>query len=781
MVHPTELLRTDSTGDGGSFVAPVGDYKNDVDCGCSALPCLGQRLNLEKYAKPRYFVTVLALTASFSGIIVKYFRGTSQVWSQHYNITPDTIDWLIYINEVFVGILAIFVAYLGNKMHRPKWLGGLTIYLGVSCFIVAIPEIYQPFRTGETDINVVNGRVLCQIPMSMDLKDLNVDINNQIVAFTILIMFQVVYALFTISFVSHGVTYIDDNTSPSHSPAFFAIVFAAQRMGKQSGIFAAWIPHMTSSESIFISILWLMVAALLILVGSLVAMFPKIMPNILLRKSVNSLLSIASGNAITDTCNKSEDGFFVSLWRVLKNRVLLLNIAAMMSMQAAVINFNIKEKNFNQSKYHVSKYNDASGYSDPTLIQFSTNILRQPLIAVSYIIVGLVIAKVRPRPKLLVLWNIKVFVTVFVTFALTRFFKCAGKLNNEINGRLTHPYCSWNCGCSLDGSFQPICLNGQTHFSPCWAGCTSFDSSLKIYGNCTCGTDGRTIAADGSCDADNCSTYWAFAQAHAVISSALLGTTFITTIFITLRSVATKDKALALGLYLSLISLVAYLPVRAIYDAGAGNFCQIWGKSKCQFYSEYFALFVAIITLCFKALAILVSVALVFFVKDLELYKNNSARDSDLSFLRRPENYRAERSDNSNNNNVDNREDIVPGSSSRNLESSALIHDNKQRSESLGDRSNKGDRINMYLSDGDLVPSLEPRLAKTTSKNSNNSGLSTDSSLAAIANAVGDDHDSDFSTIQRPTRVNQLEKKAQRTLSNTNTSPSSNNIQETEF
>lgn len=168
------------------------------------------------------------------------------------------------------------------------------------------------------------------------------------------------------------------------------------------------------------------------------------------------------------------------MFRLLKNKVLILSIIAMTLMQSAIINFNIKEKYFNQVKYHVSTTNDVSGYSDPALVQFSSNLLKQPLIALAYAAVGLVIAKLNPKPKMLVLWNVKMFVTIFLAYIGTRFFSCVSKLKNEMDGKLILPYCSWNCGCSLDGPFHPVCLNNETHFSPCWAGCTSFDSSLRV-------------------------------------------------------------------------------------------------------------------------------------------------------------------------------------------------------------------------------------------------------------------------------------------------------------
>lgn len=92
MVHPSELLRSDSAEDAGSFAAPVGDYRNDVDCGCIALPCLAEKLNLEKYAKPGYFIAIVSVVGFLDGVIVKYFRGTAQIWSQHYDISQDIIS-----------------------------------------------------------------------------------------------------------------------------------------------------------------------------------------------------------------------------------------------------------------------------------------------------------------------------------------------------------------------------------------------------------------------------------------------------------------------------------------------------------------------------------------------------------------------------------------------------------------------------------------------------------------------------------------------------------------
>lgn len=63
-------------------------------------------------------------------------------------------DWLIYMNEVFVGLFALCVAYWGNRIHRASWLGALTIFLAVACATLAVPEIYNPLSGSEIDSSI---------------------------------------------------------------------------------------------------------------------------------------------------------------------------------------------------------------------------------------------------------------------------------------------------------------------------------------------------------------------------------------------------------------------------------------------------------------------------------------------------------------------------------------------------------------------------------------------------------------------------------------------------
>lgn len=185
------------------------------------------------------------------------------------------------------------------------------------------------------------------------------------------------------------------------------------------------------------------------------------------------------------------------------------------------------------------------------------------------------------------------------------------------------------------------------------------------------------------------------------------------------------------------------------------NFCQIWGKKRCQFYSEHFTLFISIITLSLKALAILVTLMLLPFIKSVELYKNSYSRsESDLGVLRR-HGLATDLDLYSDEPNVRNEQEASEETVNLTVSPNQYPERNKHQSDAdlntVGGRSLKKDTISAHLSEGELVPPLNPnmKIKKSTSKASNsNSVLSIDSSLSAIANTVGDDHDSDSSTLQ---------------------------------
>lgn len=91
MVHPTELLRTNSHS--REFSAPINAVAYQPDCGLTNLPILNRCCNLERLATPNVFLIFLSLVGLMQGVTLTFFRDTSVIWGGHYNIDQRNIGW----------------------------------------------------------------------------------------------------------------------------------------------------------------------------------------------------------------------------------------------------------------------------------------------------------------------------------------------------------------------------------------------------------------------------------------------------------------------------------------------------------------------------------------------------------------------------------------------------------------------------------------------------------------------------------------------------------------
>jgi hypothetical protein len=191
-------------------------------------------------------------------------------------------------------------------------------------------------------------------------------------------------------------------------------------------------------------------------------------------------------------------------------------------------------------------------------------------------------------------------------FGSTAFLNC--KPETTYYGVSSNSKCPY--GCQLD-QFQPVCkmATQRLYYSPCSAGCTSYNPAAKIY-KYTC-YDGNAI--EGSCNkTTQCDQYYSLYQANSVLTSALFAPTLVTNLIINMRCVLSKDKATALGLEATFTGLVPYLPIKAIYGVIADQFCE--GKD-CKMYTKTLVTFLSISTLAVMALSLLLAIILLIILK----------------------------------------------------------------------------------------------------------------------------------------------------------------------
>lgn len=166
---------------------------------------------------------------------------------------------------------------------------------------------------------------------------------------------------------------------------------------------------------------------------------------------------------------------------------------------------------------------------------------------------------------------------IFIGCAHNRFAAAYGD-------KLTMPYCSRGCICDSDLRFTPVCPQNstKTFFSPCHAGCSSDKviNGQRIFGDCTCGenpdeiliNDGLASATEGACGYENCQKMWIIFQVLCGFGAVCIGSRFVGKLLISVRSVLSQDKAIALALELTFVGLLAYIPGKFAYEFIAGMY-----------------------------------------------------------------------------------------------------------------------------------------------------------------------------------------------------------------
>ncbi|XP_067665011.1 solute carrier organic anion transporter family member 2B1-like [Haliotis asinina] len=129
-----------------------------------------------------------------------------------------------------------------------------------------------------------------------------------------------------------------------------------------------------------------------------------------------------------------------------------------------------------------------------------------------------------------------------------------------------------SCGC-LNVPFLPVCNGNVTFFSPCHAGC--HNQTDTTYGGCV--SAGGGSVSPSFCDT-GCPYLYPYVAATALF--ALSGSIAIVPGYLVLiRSVAEKDKSMAVGLYSFSVSVLVYLPAPIVYGKIIDTTCIVWNNA----------------------------------------------------------------------------------------------------------------------------------------------------------------------------------------------------------
>lgn len=217
---------------------------------------------------------------------------------------------------------------------------------------------------------------------------------HSITTLILLFVLQFGIAMGAVAFYTLGFTYLDDNVHEHESPALLGGALAGKFWGIQIGSFISMIVGITSYGW---WLGWVFLSPFLFTLGFLVVMFPKKMLATVVRHAANNIIetAVSSSNASIENFKTkfiADIDFIPSMRRILTNKILITNALAATFVQTAFINFSRNEALYLQSRFFIPM-SGSDGFSSDWSSQLVSSLLKSPIVSLSVLVAGLIIAK----------------------------------------------------------------------------------------------------------------------------------------------------------------------------------------------------------------------------------------------------------------------------------------------------------------------------------------------------------------------------------------------------
>lgn len=478
--------------------------------------------------------------------------------------------------------------------HRPRWIAFGVLTIVVYCLINAVPHFI--YGAGEDALaltkeynGIINDeqtrtvqdaqsrKMMCQ---KGDSTVKCVDDNSNIFAQLYFFAAQIIAGIGQSLKHTLGISYLDDNIKKSKTPALISFSYFIRLLGPAAGYTLAsyslskyvapnLTPLITNKDVRWIGawyLGWIIIAAVLVIFGILLAMFPKELPRAAARrliaeekerrKKLASPIILETGKIQKDedTNEPSFKDFKISFIRLFKNKLFMLNnISGIFYvfgfMPFWIYSAKLIETLFRQTSSASSLFTGTFG-----LVASALGILAA----------GYFITKFKPCGKSLAMWNVIVGIaSVLAIFSFT-FMECQHSKNAVVIDN--DAMCISSCHCSMV-KYSPVCgADGRTYISACHAGCSDLltNNNTRTYDSCSCvnaivGNQLINSAVPGPCPIDCRSKLYLFLAVMCFMK--FIGATGRASNFLVgLRCVEPRDKSLAIGLGMSMVRMFASVP-----------------------------------------------------------------------------------------------------------------------------------------------------------------------------------------------------------------------------
>lgn len=206
-----------------------------------------------------------------------------------------------------------------------------------------------------------------------------------------LFVLQLFLGLSSLAFYTIGLTYIDDNSKIFDSPAMIGITLAAKFFGLESG---SLLTLSVDAANLGWWLGWIVIAPAVCISGILLGLFPRKLPRDVRKLDSGNNLNNNSENEPESIPFIDDPDYGASMKRLFGNKLLMFNVASLMFIKAATINYALQEENYLQSRFFLA-YSEENGLAQEIRARFVLLFVKSPAAAISMLIGGLIISKMK--------------------------------------------------------------------------------------------------------------------------------------------------------------------------------------------------------------------------------------------------------------------------------------------------------------------------------------------------------------------------------------------------
>ncbi|KAJ8669937.1 hypothetical protein QAD02_001196 [Eretmocerus hayati] len=643
---------------------------------------------LQRFANKKAYVFLYGVLGCIFSASYAYFNGTITTIEKRFKIPSKTTGIITVGNDISQLLVSVVLSYYAGKGHRPRWIAFGIYTVVMFCILTMLPHfLYGPgedalMLTKEygSQLSGDNSTISMEVPekqrkflcLNRTNHDHCIEADGNFSPQVLLFIAQLVSGIGGSLYYTLGVSYMDDNVQKSKTPALISFSFFLRMLGPAIGyalasfalkfyISPTLTPTINTDDPRWLGAWWLgwiILAILLFIFASILALFPKTLP----RAAARKILRNKSGTSLKAKSEPEEPELPASIGDMFRTfRRLMTNVTLMFNNLASVFYF----MGYMPYWIFMPKYIETQYKQSASVSSFITGTVGLVFSAFGILLSGLVISKYKPRARYLAAWNVMVGAVSVLGMISYAFLGCPA-IDNQIpiaedGSLITQMPCNERCHCEYV-TYNPVCSEtGQTFISACHAGCKTVqmeNSRVKKYGDCSCIQPSLhqtpTIftnisypdpftrppielepddyypsysgsASPGACSIECLDKFYIFLTVVCLLKFS--GATGRASNFlVSVRCVEEKDKTVAMGFSLTIMSLFAFIPSPILFGFILDKTCLVWGKTcsgtgNCWLYNgETLRYLLNFTAASFVTIGTIFDIGVWYYVKDVKIF-----------------------------------------------------------------------------------------------------------------------------------------------------------------